>query len=426
MSALERRLHKLERILEISRELTSTVSLGPLLSKIVDTAAELTDSEGASILLRDARTGELRFRTATGEKSDQLADIPVPVEGSIAGTVLMCRQPIIVADARTDPRHFGGVGEKIGVETRSLLAVPLQVKEQCIGVLEAMNKRGDGAFSQEDVETLMALASQAAVAIENARLVSALRRAYEQLGELDRLKSNFISIASHELRTPLSLILLYAALLREEAGEKTATRLDAVLRAAMRLRNIIETMLNLSYLESGELELEVTCFDLREEVAAACEDYRPLVESNGLSLTTELPEREMPIYADRGKLRVVLDNLLSNALKFTPAGGKIDVALGWRGRDLEISVSDTGIGIPPQALERIFDRFYQVEDHMTRRQGGMGLGLSIVKGLVEIHGGRVWAESKEGQGSRFTVVLPPQPKTHDSVMPGTVPLNMVE
>lgn len=410
MKDTEARLRKLERILEISRELTSTVSLGPLLTRIVDTAAELTDSEGASILLRDTRTGELRFRTATGEKSDQLADIPVPIEGSIAGTVLMCREPIIVADARTDPRHFGGVGEKIGVETRSLLAVPLQVKEHCIGVLEAMNKRG-GTFSQEDVETLMALAAQAAVAIENARLVSALRKAYEQLGELDRLKSDFISIASHELRTPLSLILLYAAILREEAGEgdATATRLDAVLRAAMRLRNIIETMLNLSYLESGELQLEATHFDLREEVAAACEDYRPLMESNGLELTMSLPGSEMPICADRGKLRVVLDNLLSNALKFTPAGGKVNVALGRRGKELEISVADTGIGIPPQALERIFDRFYQVEDHMTRRQGGMGLGLSIVKGLVEMHGGRVWAESKEGEGSRFIVVLPPQP-----------------
>ncbi|MCX7683051.1 MAG: GAF domain-containing sensor histidine kinase, partial [Anaerolineae bacterium] len=382
MKDVESRLRKLERILDISRELTSTVSLGPLLSRIVDTAAELTNSEGASILLRDTRTGELRFRTATGEKSDQLADIPVPIEGSIAGTVLMCKEPIIVADARTDPRHFGGVGEKIGVETRSLLAVPLQVKEHCIGVLEAMNKR-EGTFSQEDVETLMTLAAQAAVAIENARLVSALRKAYEQLGELDRLKSDFISIASHELRTPLSLILLYAAILREEAGDETAARLDAVLRAATRLRNIIETMLNLSYLESGELRLEATHFDLREEVKAACEDYRPLMESNGLALTMSLPQCEIPICADRGKLRVVLDNLLSNALKFTPAGGRIDVTLGRRGKELEISVADTGIGIPPQALERIFDRFYQVEDHMTRRQGGMGLGLSIVKGLVE-------------------------------------------
>jgi GAF domain-containing protein len=267
------RLQQLEKILGISRELTTTVALGPLLRKIVETAAELTDSEKASILLRDIRTGELRFRTATGDQSGELANIPVPIKGSIAGTVLISGEPLVIRDARTDPRHFGGVGQKVGVETRSLLAVPLQFKDHCIGVLETLNKRGEGEFSQEDVDTLMTLAAQAAAAIENARLVGALRRAYERLGELDKLKSDFMSIASHELRTPLSLILLYAAVLREELGEEAGAQLDAVLRSATRLKNIIETMLNLRYLETGQMDLTLTHFDLRAEVQEACEDY---------------------------------------------------------------------------------------------------------------------------------------------------------
>jgi signal transduction histidine kinase len=415
MSEAEVRLQRLERMLEISRELTSTVALEPLLRKIVAMAAELTDSEGGSILLRDTRTGELRFCTASGDQSQRLANVPVPIEGSIAGTVLTSGEPLIVSDAQADPRHYGTIGQRIGLEIHSLMAVPLQIKDRCIGVLEAVNKRGDQRFSREDVDTLMTLAAQAAVAIENARLVQALRQAYEQLGELDRLKSDFISIASHELRTPLSLILLYAAVLREQLEDAAGTELDAVLRAAMRLKHIMETMLNLRYLETGEMELAPACFDLRTAVQEACEDYEPLADTNALVLRTDLPDEGVPIYADGEKVRVVLDNLISNAVKFTPHGGQVQVALRCRGDEAEVSVADTGVGIPPQELERIFDRFYQVEDHMTRRHGGMGLGLATVKGLVELHGGRVWAESVPGQGSRFVVVLP------TGISPGAVP-----
>jgi signal transduction histidine kinase len=413
MKEMQARLQKMERILEISRELTSTIALGPLLRKIVDTASELTGSERASILLLDASTGELRFRTASGEQSGQLADIPVPIDGSVAGAVLTSNEPLVILDAQTDPRHFAGVGQKIGLEVHSLLAVPLRIKDHCIGVLEAINKQGDAEFSQEDMYTLMALGDQAAVAIENARLILAERTAYEQLGELDKLKSDFISIASHELRTPLSLILLYAAVLREELGVESRAQLDAVLRAATRLKHIMETMLNLRYLETGELDLMPSRFDLREEVRGVCADYEALAGTGGLSLDMDVPDEEMPIYADRENVRVILDNLVSNAVRFTPAGGRVRVKLCRQGADLEISVIDTGVGIPQADLERVFDRFYQVEDHLTRRQGGMGLGLAIVKGLVELHGGRVRAESVQGRGSRFVIVLPPR-------VPGTV------
>ncbi len=408
MSDTQVRLQRLERMLEISRELTSTVALEPLLRKIVVTAAELTDSEGGSILLWNARTGELRFRAAAGATSGQLmeADIPVPVEGSIAGAVLTSGEPLIVQDARADPRHYQQVGRQIGSETRSLLGVPMQIKDKRIGVLEAVNKSADGAFSQEDVETLMTLAAQAAVAIENARLVGALREAYQRLGQLDRLKSDFIAIASHELRTPLSLIMLYAAVLRQQLGDEAGTQLDAVMRAAMRLKHIIETMLNLRYLETGEMEVEITLFDLRTAARDACEDYAALAETNGLVLRADLPEEDVLVKADKEKVRVILDNLISNAVKFTPSGGQVQVGLRCRGNEAEISVTDTGVGIPEDDLERIFDRFYQVEDHMIRRHGGMGLGLAIVKGLVDLHGGRVWAESVPGQGSRFVTLLP--------------------
>jgi len=406
VSDLEARVQRLEKILAVSLELSSTVALEPLLRKIAATAAELTGSEGASILLLDARTGELRFRAAASEPMGQLACIPVPIEGSIAGTVLTSGEPMIVANARRDPRHYREVGERIGFETRSLLAVPLQIKDRRIGVLEAVNKRDEKGFAQEDVETLVALAAQAAVAIENARLVGALREAYARLGELDRLKSDFIAIASHELRTPLSLILGYATMLREQLGEAAGPQLDAVLRAALRLRHIIETMLNLRYLETGQLSLSCESFDLREVIREACDDYRSMAEANGLEVQTHLPTEPLVLVADRRKIRVVLDNLLSNAVKFTPRGGRVRVTATQRGDQMEVTVADTGVGVPPEALEQIFERFQQVEDPMTRRYGGMGLGLSIVKGLVELHNGKVWAESVPDRGSRFVFVLP--------------------
>jgi signal transduction histidine kinase len=405
MSGAEAQVERLERILEISRELASTVAQEPLLKRIVDTAAELTDSEGASILLWDSRTSELRFQTAVAQ-SGRLAEIPVPIEGSIAGAVLTSGKPLVVPDVRADPRYYREVGQQIGMEIRSLLAVPLQIQDRRIGVLEAVNKRGGGEFSQEDVETLMALAAQAAVAIENARLVGALQQAYDRLGQLDRLKSQFIAIASHELRTPLSLILLYAAMLQQQLGDAAETQLDAVQRAAMRLKNIIDTMLNLRYLETGRMDLAATHFDLRGEVGAACEDYAALAGTGDLVLEADLPDDPVAIYADREKLRVVLDNLISNAVKFTPTGGRVRVTLCKRGDEVELTVADSGVGIPPEELERVFERFYQVESHLTRRHGGMGLGLSIVKELVELHGGRVWAESDPDRGSRFVVVLP--------------------
>ena len=406
MIDLEGRLQRLERILEVSRDLTSTVALEPLLHKIVRVAAEVTGSEAASILLISATTGELRFRAASDDVSGQLRDIPVPVESSIAGEVFVSGQSAIVSDVRETPRHYGAVGRQIGQEIESLLAVPMQIKQRRIGVLEAVNKQGKDTFSTEDVETLTALAAQAAAAIENARLVGALQSAYERLGQLDRLKSDFIAVASHELRTPLSIILGYASFLQEDVDPESAKKMQIVVQAATRLHHIMETMLNLRYLETGELELTVTSFDLRDEVSQVSDEYRALADANKVMIENDLPRDEVIVWADRDKVRVVLDNLISNAVKFNLKGGRVLVAVRGLGDEVMVRVADTGVGISEKDLKRIFERFSQLENHMTRRHEGMGLGLSVVKGLVECHGGRVWAESIPGQGSCLFVVLP--------------------
>jgi signal transduction histidine kinase len=409
MSDLTTKLQRMARILEVTHELTSTVALEPLLHRIVNEAADLTETQSASILLLDVATQELRFRAASGSSSGQLSDIPVPVESSIAGRVLTSKSPLIVADVREEPTYYRTVADKTGIEISSLMGVPLKIKERCIGVLEAINKRDGASFSEEDVETLSTLAAQAAVAIENARLVTALRDAYDELEKLDRMKSDFIAIASHELRSPLGLILGYASNLQQDVSEDVRKQLDVIVRAATRLRTIMETMLNLRYLEHGEIALSATRFDLRAEVQDISELYRSVAETSDLELEVNLPDEEVPIWADRERLRVVLENLMSNAVKFNAPGGLVSVTVTKGQEDVRIRVSDSGVGIAPEHVERVFDRFYQVEDPMSRRHGGIGLGLAIVRELVRLHRGRIWVESRPDEGSTFYVELPLRP-----------------
>ena len=273
-------------------------------------------------------------------------------------------------------------------------------------MLEALNKTGDGIFTQDDIHTLSTLACHAAIAIENARLVTEIHRAYGELSELDQLKSEFVAIASHELQTPLTVILGYASFLKADVTGAASEQLDAVLQSALRLRSLIGDMVNLRHIETGEAELELEQLSLNELVTTITSEFASLAEARKQSIGIKLASQPPIVEADRQKLHLVLANLLSNAIKFTPEGGRIQVAVEAKGNEVWVSVRDAGIGIPPREQERIFDRFYQVEPSLTRRFEGIGLGLSIAKGMVELHGGRIWVERVEGMGSSFTFALP--------------------
>lgn len=394
------------RLVEISVTLNSTLDLDRLLQFIIDSAADLLDSEGASILLVDEKTKDLKFAAATGTDPEELAQIPVPLDSSLAGTVFREDRPLIINEVTKDPRHFDEVGERINFKTRSLLGVPMRIQDQVTGVLEAVNKR-EGMFDAADEQILSIIASQAAVAINNARLVDALQRAYDELGKLDRLKSEFISIASHELRTPLALILGYASILQEDAGEAASQHVAAVLNSAMRMRSLIEDMTNLNLLRIGSAEMNFEVQPLQSVVRAAHEEVRETIQAKGLDLGVELWEETIEARVDGPKLSMALTNLLNNALRFTPAQGHIGLKLSRRGEEAWFQVEDDGAGIEEGELERIFQPFYQVEDHLVRRHEGMGLGLAIVRGVAEAHGGRAWAESDGvGHGSTFTITIP--------------------
>ncbi len=396
---------RLRRLVALGRLLNATLELEPLLALIIQNAAEMVGSEAASILLKDQQTGELHFVATTSADADELVPISVPMDRSIAGEIFRSGEPRIVPDVRhCTLSHFAGVDHATDFATRSLLGVPLQMRGHTLGVLEAVNKRS-GHFTEIDVNTLQILAGQAAVALHNARLVADLREANRRLSKIDKLKSNFISVASHELRTPLGLVLGYAHLLYQEATGELREQASLLLRGALRLQEITESLTNLNYLESGHRPLEMEPTVLQALIRTVAEEWQPLVAAKQQLLCTALPAPPVRAVVDREALITALNNLLHNASKFTPTGGTIEITLYEHLGKVAFSVSDTGVGIPDTDLSRVFERFYQVEDHMTRRFGGLGLGLSVVRRIVELHGGHVWAESTVGEGSRFVMTL---------------------
>jgi len=403
---LRQTVRQLARLVNISVTLNSTLDPDQLLLFIIQTAADLLDCEAASILLYDEKRGELFFTTATGSDPDKLAQIPVPLEGSIAGTSFRENRALVINDAEHDPRHYAQVGAQIAFRTRNLLGVPMRIQDRATGVLEALNKR-TGEFNQVDVNILSVIASQAAVAIHNARLVQALQKAYDELSRVDRLKTDFMAIASHELRTPLGVILGYASFLKEESQGELSEHAERVLNSALRLRSLVEDMTNMNLLQMGSAKLSLQIVPIQKVIQAAYREIAETASAKEQKLTITVPETPLSVRIDPERLELVFVNLLNNAVRFTPDKGRIDIKVTAQRGEVWAEVSDNGRGIPVHELENIFREFYQVEDHMTRRYGGLGLGLAIARELIELQGGRIWAESEGvGRGASFKVVLP--------------------
>jgi len=446
MDETKARLHRLERILEFSRELTSTVSLKPLLHKIVEAAAELTDSEVTAILLLSQRTGELRFVTASN-LVDELFDIPVPIEGSIAGTALSSGKPLIVSNARTDPRHYKVVDQLVGFETRSLLAVPLAFKDRQIGVLEAENKRGDEGFSQEDVETLTLLAAQATVAIENARLLEVLRESHdkleqrveertaelsaantalrEQIVERERAEESlrqyteelearneeldaFAHTVAHDLKNPLNLMLGFARTLPETwttiSGEEIEEYLQIIANTGNKMDNIIDELLLLASIRKEEVEMMP--LNMAEIVVEAQQRLGYLMWEYKAEIVAPTDWPSALGYAPW--VEEVWINYISNAIKYGGRPPRVELgATRQADGTVRYWARDNGPGIPPEGQARLFTPFTQLHQ---ARAGGHGLGLSIVQRIIEKLDGQVGVESQVGQGSVFFFVLPGAPQ----------------
>jgi signal transduction histidine kinase len=398
--------HRLERVLAVCRSLSANLELEPLLQVFTATAAEITRSESSSLLVYDKVTNSLRFIAAPAYILNSLKTINVPLDSSVAGWVYNYVKPMAINQATKDERVYRVVDLEIGEETRSLAAVPLVFKGKVIGVLEAINKLGDVDYTGEDIHLLEIIATQAAVAIQGQQLITETDRVTQKSNDLDRMKSDFIAIASHELRTPLGLILGHASYLSDGADEILKPELDIILKNAVRLNELIEQFSNLEQLESGRTRLQRSKVVVQLLVKDVLDTFQKEIKEKGITLLVELGKQETVADIDAEKISVTVRNLVQNAINFTNRGGIIQVKVEQVPGYVKLSVVDNGVGIPAEDQTKIFQRFYQVEKHLTRKHGGMGLGLSISKDLVEMHGGRIWVDSVEGKGSKFTFLIP--------------------
>jgi signal transduction histidine kinase len=324
----------------------------------------------------------------------------------LAGTIFTENRHLVINSTRDDPRHYNEVGEEVGYQVDSLLGVPMRIKDRVTGVIEALNKK-EGDFTDFDVSLLLVVASQAAISIHNAQLIQALQKANVELSQADKLKRDLMSVASHELRTPLGNILGYATLLHEDASIENKPLAESILKASSKLRAVLDDIANMNLLYTGEADLDLTESTLQKVIEYAREEVRVTVNKEDHTVDYQVPEKPIPLRIDLPKMSVVFVNILLNAIRFTPVDGEIQLTVDDREEEVVISVSDTGRGIAEENLEKIFEVFFQEDDHMTRRYGGLGFGLSIARELVRLHGGRIWAESEGmGKGSVFHVLLP--------------------
>ncbi len=390
MSKETQRANDYRRLIEIARDLASTLDLDALLTRIVHAAADLTEAEAASILLYDENARRLYFQVATNLDEPTMRGLIVPMD-SIAGWVVANRKAVRVANVHQDPRYWRMVEEATRFPTKSLMGAPLIAKDKVVGALEVLNKRS-GEFNDADEDLLTVLCAQAAIAIENARLFQ---------------QSDLIAEFVHELRTPLSSINMASyLLLRPEISQEQREHLtQSIYDETQRLHALASSFLDLARLESGRVQFHVTRFELPLLLEECFRSMQTLAQANNVGVTISIAADFPPVEADRDKFKQVVLNLLSNAIKYNRPGGTVTLSADFEESHWTVRVEDTGIGIPPEALPRLFHKFYRVRGS-EQRACGAGLGLSICQKIVSGHGGRIEVQSQPGQGTTFTVYMP--------------------
>ncbi|MGQ9684570.1 MAG: ATP-binding protein [Anaerolineae bacterium] len=390
------RLRALLPVHELTRALVATTDLDRLGREVVELATRETGADACTLWLLNEETQELCVAASQGEGTNPGSPSRCRVGEGLVGAAAQKGQPVPADRVPAEP----------GICENGYLCLPLVSMGKAVGVLSLHIPDDGQGLSRADSELLSIIANGAAVAIQNALLFSRLQQAYERLAELDHRKSEFINLAAHELRSPLAAVITYATLMEENPAENAREHLPVILDAARRLQVLLDDMLNLRNLDTSSVRLQPEPVSLGAAAEQAVSSLARRAAAKGHTVQVRLPDGLPPLHADPEKLQIILLNLLSNAIKFTPDGGHISLTARSEGSELILSLSDTGVGIPEGERERIFERFYQVEDSLRREHGGLGLGLSIVKGMVTLHGGRIWVESRLGEGSTFHVALP--------------------
>lgn len=414
LEAVRRRSRELESLLEIGRGILERLQLDELLPLVTRSVNRVMGTRDCLLLLRAG--SELRLAAHEGLEPEVAQSIgTLRVGQSVSGWVAEHATALALHDLRSDPRAgFPHLAERYGY--RSYLCVPLMHDDDVLGTLEVLT-REPRRFTAEEQVLMSAFADQAAVAIANARLyqearahVVQLTRVNARLEELDRQRQEYLRNVSHEFRTPLTVIKGYAEYLRDADADAADVHgvMRVMLESCERVIDMVDTLIDVNRVEQGRARdaLSFQVLDLRELAEAAVEPLRAAAERKGLSLELHFPGEPLCLAGDAGLLQQVVRKLVDNAVKYSTAAGRVEVRARADDGQLELEVVDRGVGIPAEHLPRIFDKFYMVDGGLTRRVGGSGVGLYLVREIVRLHDGRVEVESTLGEGSVFRVRVP--------------------
>lgn len=412
---LRDRTQILATINRVGQLLSAELDLQKVVQGVTDAATDLVGAEnGAFFYNVIGPEGEAYTLCAlSGMSRDVFSGLPMPRRTELFGPAFRGESVVRIDDVGADARAgknppFNGLPPG-HPPVRSFLAVPVISRSgDVLGAL-FFGHREPRRFHLREEQIVRGLAAQAAVAVDNARLYEAAMRDRQRAEDANRAKDDFLTTLSHELRTPMTAILGWSRLVQMGgmSSDEVRSAIEAIARSARAQAQLIDDLLDVSRITTGKLRMERKRTDLTTVFTDATDAIRPMAEAKALAFRVELPSGALMVRGDAQRLQQIVWNLLTNAVKFTPAGGRIDAILSRDGRQARIEIRDTGQGIDPAFLPFVFERFRQADSTATRQHGGLGIGLSIVRYLVEMHGGTASASSEgPGKGSNFEVRVP--------------------
>jgi signal transduction histidine kinase len=391
---------------------SSTLDLETVLTRIVSHAVELSGTDGGAIYEYDEPSEEFLLRATDHMEEELIAALranPPRLGDGVVGHAALSREPIQIADISESHAYAPRMRTLLALYGfRASLAVPLLREDRIIGAL-VVRRKSTGEFRPEVIELLKTFATQSVLAIENARLFREIEDKSRQIEAANRHKSEFLANMSHELRTPLNAIIGFSEVLLdptlEVSEDEQSQFLTDVLGSGKHLLGLINEVLDLAKVEAGKMELQIEPALLQDVIDSVSNTMRPLAVKKSLDLRAECDENLPSFPMDGARIKQVLLNLVSNAVKFTPEGGRVWVSAGSDDGVVRVSVGDAGPGIAADDQEKIFLEFQQLGSNAGKPQG-TGLGLALAKKFIEMHGGKIWVESEVGKGSTFTFTLP--------------------
>ena len=424
LSDMRTRLSEITELFRLSTTLNLQLPLDVVLEIIVRRVVSTLQAQQASVMVYDSDTGVLETRASYGQESEFTRHARRKLGEGIAGWVAQHKEALLLGPAESNAtlrQHY-----KPERNITSALSLPIRVGDRCIGVLNVNRINHPEPFREHHRDLLRMFAEHIGSVVEGAEMVSrlsarakVLEASNYQLSELNRMKDSFLSTASHELRTPLTSVIGYAEMLQENEGRLTPAQRGEFLRRlsseAFVLLGLIDDLLDLARLQNGKLALEPEPHDLNEVARAALDTARVMAEKHQVELGVELAPDLGELSIDDGKMRQVIVNLLTNAIKFSPPRARVELRTRRESGEVVVEVSDRGPGIEPDEVDRIFELFTQ---GLRSRAGGLGIGLHLVRRITEMHGGRVGVDTVVGSGSTFWIRLPlPDPAEQAALRP---------